>query len=246
MIRSFFSVLLLTIYLILSLPIMLIFKIIELVNPVFAETAMYRIIQTMTRIISWVAGCRPTVIGLENIPKDEAVLFIGNHQSYFDIVLGLCLIPPRCAYVAKKELLRFPLLNLNMLFIHCLFLDRDNLKKGLETIKTAIQSIKDGRSMFIYPEGTRNKGPELPLMEFHRGSFKIAQRTGCRIIPVAFTNTAEILERHFPIMKKTNVVVEFGKPVAYGDLTRDQQKQIDTYYRDVLTEMVEKNRNFLP
>ena len=246
MLRTAAAVLFVVIYLIVSLPLMLVLYLVGRVKPKTAELIMLRIVQRAFRVVTAIAGTDVTVLGAEKIPGDEPVLYVGNHQSFFDIVIGYSRVPGITGFVAKDNLKKVPLLNLNMMFLHCLFLDREDIRQGLETIKTAISYVKDdARSIFIFPEGTRNKGPELPLMDFHRGSFKIAQRTGCRIVPVSFNNTAEILERHFPKLRRAKVVVDFGDPVLYRDLTREEQKQIDVYFCGVLTEMVRKNQELI-
>ena len=246
MLRTAAAVLFVVIYLIVSLPVMLVLYLVGRVKPKTAELIMLRIVQRAFRVVTAIAGTDVTVLGAEKIPGDEPVLYVGNHQSFFDIVIGYSRVPGITGFVAKDNLKKVPLLNLNMMFLHCLFLDREDIRQGLETIKTAISYVKDdARSIFIFPEGTRNKGPELPLLDFHRGSFKIAQRTGCRIVPVSFNNTAEILERHFPELRRAKVVVEFGDPVLYRDLTREEQKQIDVYFRGILTEMVRKNQELI-
>lgn len=86
--------------------------------------------------------------------------------------------------------------------LYCLFLDRENPKEGLKTILQAIDYVKHGISICIFPEGTRNKGEELSLLPFHNGSFKIAEKTGCPIIPMSLNNTCDIFEGHFPFIKR--------------------------------------------
>ncbi len=74
--------------------------------------------------------------------------------------------------------------------------------RRLKTILQAIDYVKHGISICIFPEGTRNKGEELSLLPFHNGSFKIAEKTGCPIIPMSLNNTCDIFEGHFPFIKK--------------------------------------------
>ena len=90
-----------------------------------------KIIQTMFLFILRVSGVKVTVRGLENIPKDSAVLYVGNHRSYFDILVGYTTVPGLMGFVAKKEMLRYPLLSDWMVNVNCLFLDRDDIKAGL-------------------------------------------------------------------------------------------------------------------
>lgn len=246
MIRALIAVIFVVIYCIISIPLLLIMTLVRKFNPVTAEMFMLRVVQGAFRIILFICGTKITVLGRENIPEDEAVLFVGNHQSLFDIVTSYCHMKNRCGYIAKDNLAHIPLLSWNMRFLLCLFLDRNDLKKGLETIKQAIEYIKQGISVFIFPEGTRNKsGDETALNEFHRGSFKMAQRTGCSIVPVSFNNTASIFEAQFPRVKPAHIIIEYGKPVPYGSLTREEQKNIDEHFRKIIAEMVTKNRELI-
>ena len=73
------------------------------------EISSLRIIQAVFKFILWEAGTKVTIIGEENVPKDTPVLYIGNHRSYFDIVLSYSRCPIRTGYIAKKEMERYPL-----------------------------------------------------------------------------------------------------------------------------------------
>ena len=121
-------------FLILSIPILLIEWIIGKFSPKAKEISSLRIIQTVFKFILWEAGTNITVIGEENVPKDTTVLYIGNHRSYFDILLTYSRCPIRTGYIAKKEMERYPLLSNWMRYLHCLFLDRKDIKQGLKTI----------------------------------------------------------------------------------------------------------------
>ena len=74
-------------FLILSIPILLIEWIIGKFSPRTKEISSLRIVQGVFKFILWEAGTKVTIIGEENLPKDTPVLYIGNHRSYFDIVL---------------------------------------------------------------------------------------------------------------------------------------------------------------
>lgn len=243
MIRTIIGVLFVVLYCIISVPILIVETILRKAFPVAAEKSMLHIVQCAFRILLFITGTRVTTIGLDRVPEDEAVLYVGNHLSFFDTIISYSQMKTRCGYIAKDNLAHIPLLSWNMKFLNCLFLKRDDLRQGLETIHKAIEYINNGISVFIYPEGTRNKsGDETQLLPFHRGSFKIAQRTGCKIIPVAFNNADDVLERHFPKVRKAHVVVEYGEPIAYGDLSKEEQRHIDEYFREIITEMVKKNQ----
>lgn len=242
MIRLIFVALFLVIFLILSIPVFLIEWLIGKVNPHARDISSLRIVQGAFYVIAFLSGCHVTVKGMENVPKDEAVLYIGNHRSYFDVVLTYARCPGLTSYMAKKEVARVPLLSTWMRFLHCLFLDRGDIKQGLKTILAAIDLIKKGISVCIFPEGTRSTGPEqTELLPFHEGSFKVATKTDCLIVPMAITNTSRIFEDHIPFIRSTDVVIEYGKPFRPSELTKEQKKGIGGYTRGIIQEMVQKN-----
>ena len=145
-------------FLILSIPVLIIEWIIGKFSPMTKDISSLRIVQGAFKFILWVAGTKITVIGEENVPKDTPVLYIGNHRSYFDILLTYSRCPIRTGYVAKKEMEKIPLLSNWMKYLHCLFLDRKDIKQGLKTILTAIDKVKEGISVSFRKEpGTRRR-----------------------------------------------------------------------------------------
>ena len=241
MIRLIFVVLFLVIFLILSIPVFLIEWLIGKVNPRARDISSLRIVQAAFKVIAFLSGCHVTVIGEENIPK-EAALFIGNHRSYFDIVLTYARGRDLTSYMAKIEIAKVPLLSTWMRFLHCLFLDRRDIKQGLKTILSAIDLIKNGISVFIFPEGTRcTDAEQTKLLPFHEGSFKVATKTDCLIVPVALTNTSKVFEDHIPFIRRTDIVLEYGKPFRPSELSKEQKKAIGSYTGNIIKEMLQKN-----
>lgn len=139
-------------YLILSIPILLAEWVVGKFNRRAKDISSLRIIQTVFKFILKVTGADITIIGHENVPKDQAVLYIGNHRSFFDILLTYVLCPDLTGYIAKKEMEPIPLLSTWMRYLHCLFLDRKDIKEGMKTILTAIEKVKSGISICIFPE----------------------------------------------------------------------------------------------
>ena len=182
MIRFICVAIFLVVFLILSIPVFFVEWLIGKKNRETRDFSSLRIVQWGFRCILRIAGVETTVIGLENVP-DEPVLFIGNHRSYFDILLTYSRCKRLTGYVAKKEMEKIPLLSTWMKYLYCLFLDRHDPKQGMKTILTAIDYIKRGISICIFPEGTRNSGEELSLLPFKEGSFKIAEKTRVRHRP---------------------------------------------------------------
>ena len=244
MIRFILCVTYVVVFLILSIPLLIAEWIIGKFSPSAKDISSLRIIQAVFKGVLWISGVKVTVIGEENVPKDAPVLYIGNHRSFFDIPLTYPRCPIRTGYVAKKELEKVPLLSSWMKYLHCLFLDRTDIKQGLKTILTAVDKVKSGISICIFPEGTRNKNTDdLDMLPFHEGSFKIATKTKCPIIPIAINNSADIFEAHFPKIRPAKVVVEYGKPIYPDELDKETKKHLGEYTQGIIHQMLEKNKS---
>ena len=175
-------------YLVLTIPVLLVEWIIGKFSPMTKDISSLRMVQAIFKFILWITGAKVTVIGEENVPKDQAVLYVANHRSYFDILLTYSRCPIRTGYVAKKEMERYPLLSNWMRNLYCLFLDREDIKQGLKTILQAADYVKSGISVCIFPEGTRSRMGNQ-LLPFKGGTFKSAVRAKCPIVPCALIDS---------------------------------------------------------
>lgn len=242
MIRFVLVLLFVVLFLIVSIPVALVEWIIGRFNPGLKSRSSLAYVNWAFRVILFFAGTKLTIIGKENIPTDTAVLYVGNHRSFFDIVTTYPQVVGLTGYIAKKELNKVPLLRTWMKNLHCLFLDRNNTKEGLKTILEGIDLMKnEGISMCIFPEGTRNKvdGTFLP---FHAGSFKLAEKSGCPVIPMTLNNAAAIFEDHLPWIKKAHVILEYGKPIYISELSKEDKRNVPDIVLNIIKETHEKNK----
>ncbi len=236
--RLILILLFLIVFFIISIPLFLIELIIGKFSHHAQVASSQKIVVMAFHVVLFLAGVKRTVVGRENIPSDEPILYISNHRSYFDIPIAYVSLPTLTGFMAKKEIGRIPILRTWMHFLQCLFLDRNDIRQGMKTILQAIEQVKAGYSIFISPEGTRNHDKEM--LPFKEGSFKVAEKTGCAIIPVALTNTDDIFENHAPSVRSTKVVIEFGKPIYPNQLDREQRKRLGSYVQDIIKEMLDK------
>ncbi len=236
------------IFLLLTIGVFAIMNIIFLpiifIAGLFSKKAKYRIAQRIVkdgfRYVLFMCGIRTKVIGLENIPKDEAVLFVGNHNSILDILIAYPRMKGITGFVAKSELSKIKGLAMWMGFMQCVFIDRDDMKASLKAILTCIDHVKEGTSIAIFPEGTRSKdGNMLP---FKDGSFKIAAKTGCKIVPFVQNNTRSAFEAQAPKIRSTKTVLEFCEPIDLSTLSDDDRKHIGAYVQNIMTEVYNRNQ----
>lgn len=235
MIRLILVAVFLVLFLVLSIPLLIAEWIIGKHNMALKDRSSLAIVKWAFRRVLFLSGTTVIVRGEENVPKDVPVLYIGNHRSYFDIVITYARVPRPTGYIAKKQMLRWPLLRNWMRNLHCLFLDRDDVRQGLKIILTAIEDVKSGVSICIFPEGTRNRVNHT-FMDFREGSFKIAAKAGCPIIPMTIYNSADVFEDHLPRIKKTKVILEYGKPIYVKELSKEDQRRVGAYTQDIIKE----------
>lgn len=241
MIRFIFVFLTLILFLVLSSPFVFAEWLIGKKNPDARNRRCLAVVQFMFRFLLWISGTKVVVEGRENIPADQAVLYVGNHRSYFDILIGYTTVPGFLGFVAKKEMKRYPVLKNWMEYVQCLFLDREDTREALKTILEGIEKVKQGISIWIFPEGTRNDHSEVTdLLPFKEGSLKIAEKTGCLVIPVAMLGNDEIFERHIPFIRAKKVRVRYGTPVEVKKLPPELKKKSGAYIREVIISMLKE------
>lgn len=241
MIRSILIIIFLILFFLTGILIWGITWIIGRFHPYKQDMICLRAVQLAFKIILFISGVKVEVYGEEHVPKDEAVLYIGNHRSLFDTVITYARCPGLTGYVAKDSMLKVPFLRIWMKRLHCLFLDRTDIKAGMKMILTGIDQIKNGISMCIFPEGTRGLAQaETDMLPFKEGSFKMAEKTGCAIIPMAMIHTADIFEKHVPFVKRTHVMLTYGEPIDVKQLDKEQKKHLGSYVQGIIREMLEE------
>jgi len=241
MLKTIFIFLVVIIVLILSSLLLLVEWIIGLFNKGLKDRGSLRIVQGLFKALLFISGTRVTIIGKENLPTDRSVLYVCNHKSFFDILINYANMPGLTGFISKMEISKVPILRIWMKNVKCLFMDRDDLKQSLKVILSAIDYIKEGISIFIFPEGTRCKEDD-DFLPFKAGSFKIATKSGCDVIPVAINNSSSAFEKQFPWIKKAHVIVEYGEPIVVKDMDKEQIKGLPELAQNKVMEMYEKNK----
>lgn len=237
MIRTLLALIYVFLYLVVGLPVLGILTLYRKKNKQKAEAVATKIVRWGFNCVAAISGARVNAIGLENIPEDVPVAYIGNHRSIFDVILSFKYTKGVTGYIAKDNLKKVPILPMWMEFIHCLFLDRKNPRDGLRVVISAIDNIKSGVSVFVFPEGTRSKDGSVG--EFKEGTFKIATKTKCPIIPVAISGTENIFEKHVPFIKACDVTMHFGKPIMPDDIV--DSKKVGAQVREAIVTMLEED-----
>lgn len=166
------------------------------------------------RTALWLAGVTVEVDGAEKVPLHEPVIFMSNHQSNFDILALFYAIPRQFAWIAKEELFRIPIFGHSMRRAGYVPLDRGDGRRALKSMDAAAGMIRSGKSVVIFPEGTRTVDGKL--LPFKRGGFLLAGKAGVPVIPVTVTGSMVInpAKRMELYRGKIRIIFSDAMPVA--------------------------------
>ena len=177
-----------------------------------------RIVRSWARTILWAGGVRLKVIGVENVDPSVSYVVASNHQSTFDIMAHFLALPIPIRFLAKKELFGVPLLGWALRRLHMVPVDRSAGRTVFEEIKqSAAATIAQGKSIIVYPEGTRTTTGEL--LKFKNGAFVIAAHTGLPVLPTTIQGSFEAWLPRAKIIKGGTITVAIGAPISTNNLT---------------------------
>lgn len=159
-----------------------------------SKWTLYGFVSWFAGTICSLAGARVTVKGLENIPQQGSVVFVGNHQSMFDIPVMVAKVNRPIGFIAKEEMRKVPVLSSWIVALGSFFLPRGESRKSLEVVIQASKLLKEYcHALVIFPEGTRSE--DGSIRAFKPGSLKIAMRSGASLVPFAIDKTYELMPK---------------------------------------------------
>lgn len=177
-------------------------------------------------------GSTVEVKGKENLPTDQTVVFISNHQGNFDIPLLMGYIDMPLGFISKVEAKKIPIIVNWMELIHCVFLDRSTLKGSAGAIIQGIKYVKEGHSLIIFPEGHRCKGG--PMGEFKAPSFKLATKPGVPIVPLTIDGTYKIMEANNNRIKPAHITLTIHPPIPTKGLDKEALANLPEQVKEII------------
>jgi 1-acyl-sn-glycerol-3-phosphate acyltransferase len=166
------------------------------------------------------SGVKVKVRGRESLDPKQAYVFISNHRSYLDTATLFLYTGRRIGILAKKELLKVPILGVGMGYVNVLAIDRSNRERALKTTQVATDRIRSGISFGVFAEGTRARPGEL--LPFKKGAFYMAAQAGVPIVPVVMKNTDVLMGKGTGAARAGTIEVVFLQPVATEHATSDE------------------------
>jgi 1-acyl-sn-glycerol-3-phosphate acyltransferase len=167
------------------------------------------------------SGARVRVRGLEHLDPNRSYVFIANHRSFLDTATLFCHLDRRIGMLAKKELLKVPILGYGMGFVNVMAIDRSNRERAFETTKAATDRIRSGRSFGVFAEGTRALPGEL--LPFKKGGFYMAAEAGVPVVPVAIKHTDVLMGKGTGTARPGLVEMVLLPPIETRGLDADEE-----------------------
>lgn len=167
-----------------------------------------------------VSGVRVKVTGLELIDPKRTYVFVANHRSYLDTATIFVWLGRRIGLLAKKELLKVPVLGVGMGFVNVMAIDRTNRESAIRTTEAAALRIKSGVSFAVFVEGTRAKPGDL--LPFKKGAFYMAREAGVAVVPVAIRNSDVLMGKGTGEARGGTIEMIVMKPVDTSAVKSDE------------------------
>ena len=166
------------------------------------------------------SGVRIKIKGLELLDRKQTYVFVSNHRSYLDTAAMFIYTGRRIGLLAKKELLKVPVLGVGMGFVNVMAIDRTNRESAIRTTEAAAKRIKSGVSFAVFVEGTRAKPGEL--LPFKKGAFYMARQAGVPVVPVAIRNSDVLMGKGTGEARPGTIEMIFLPPVDTSNLSTDE------------------------
>ena len=182
--------------------------------------------------ILWVSGVRVTVTGTGNLDPGRSYIYMPNHQSNADIPLLLGRLPVQFRWLAKAELFKIPVFGRAMRGVGYISIDRSNRKSAFESLERAAETIRNGTSVLIFPEGTRSR--DGGILPFKKGGFVLAVDSGVPIVPVIIKGTRGIIPKGHFMIRPAPVSMEILEPVETAGYTRKTKDELLERIRAIL------------
>jgi 1-acyl-sn-glycerol-3-phosphate acyltransferase len=218
MLRAAFIVLFLSLYILLLGPPLLLYTFVTK-NP---DPLYWAAIQGVMFLVNCV-GVRVHVKGVERIPKGTCI-FAANHTSSADAPAVVHAIPRRIAILLKRSLFGWPIVGQAFHLARFIPVERFNRDSAIESVEKAIESLRNGQSFLIYPEGTRS--PDGRLQPFKKGVAVMAIKSGVPIVPVACSGAHRIMEKRKLSIKPGDILVEFLDPIDSAKYTLENRESL--------------------
>ena len=190
------------------------------------EGCIYRPVRFFVKLGLALVGVRVAVTGIETLTPGQPYIFTPNHQSMIEVPLFVTYLGCNPAYLAKKELFKYPIFGFGISLIGAVPVDRKNTQSAIESAQLATEKLRAGKPYVIYPEGTRSADGRL--LPFKKGAFVMAVDAGVPIVPVTVRGASGIMPKGKIRIIPSTIHITIHPPVS-----------TDGYSKENIIELVE-------
>lgn len=188
----------------------------------------------LAKMVLWLAGIRVVQEGLEKTNSLRGCVYVLNHRSFADAVVAFFALPGDLRFLAKKELYKIPLVNFALRTMGMIEVDRSNPEAAAQSIDRAVSHLQNGKSVALFPEGTRNRGEGL--LPFKKGAFVLAIKAQVPVIPVVLIGAEKALAPDTIFLYPATIRMIFHDPIATTGMDLEQRNELLEKARAVIGE----------
>ena len=185
--------------------------------------------------VLWLGGVELTVEGLEHINRERSYIVVANHLSQLDIPILFAALPIPIRFLAKRSLFYIPIFGWSLALARFVPVDRGSSRKARRSIDRAARRVKRGRSLAIFPEGTRTA--DGAIKNFKSGAFVMGVKSGVPILPIAIRGSFDVVPKSTLAVKPGPVELVIGEPISTEGLTMEDKEPLRKRVEAVVREM---------
>lgn len=193
------------------------------------ENAIYSPSRFFIRLGLKLVGVRVAVAGLENLDPNQTYIFTPNHQSLIEVPLLVTYLNRNPAYLAKKEVFKYPIFGYGISLMGVVPVDRSNTQAAVESARAATEMLRRGKDYVVYPEGTRSRDGRL--LPFKKGAFVMAMDAGVPVVPVTISGSTKIMPKGEVKIFPSTINITVHEPISTKG-----------YSKENIAELIEKTR----
>ncbi|KAB0507464.1 lysophospholipid acyltransferase family protein [Pseudomonas lini] len=218
--------LLVLLFIVLSFPFLCLFM---LVNPL--KNKNLHVACRSYTVINKIFSVRVAVSGFDTISTAQPYIYVANHQCNYDVLIVAEALKPGTVIVGKKSLKWLPLVGQLYWLTGSLFIDRNSPRASIQSLRKISKSVvADNTSLWIFPEGTRNKGGDM--LPFKSGAFRVAKDMGVGIVPV--TISPAVGDVAYNSLRSTEVSIVAHQPIEADVVASMTTKELASYTREII------------
>lgn len=191
-----------------------------------------RLSRLLDRIVMWIAGTRIITEGSEKVDLKRGCVYVLNHRSLMDSLVAFYALPGDLRFLAKKELYKIPLVSFALKTMGMIAVDRSNPDAAANSIERAVSHLQNGKSVILFPEGTRNRGEGL--LPFKKGAFVLAIKAQVPIVPVVIFGAEKSIAPDTIFLYPATIRMIFHDPIDTTGMDLEQRTELLNKARNIM------------